>query len=236
MVIFPFPGRSSLLPISKTNQRSIPMFSHLSRHHLQTSVVLPSPSQQPGSPFVSSFCTPNPNQWPIHTHCYRPPPSVPKMPLGARQICSRSASEDRPSVKCMCAHVCVWSLGGGSQSAVSVNVYLHTALVTSVLKSPQLLYYEVPALSFLCTSSDVANSIADGLKDLYYPKSLLVYLRQIDLNLGSFYSWLNVFVCFFSTICSYNVFTFFDWQYQLKKNVFEPGESQKYDILKKKCF
>lgn len=112
------------------------MFFHLSRQHLQTSVVLPSPSKQPGTPFVSSFCTPNPNQRPIHTPCFRPPPSVPKMPLGVGQICSHSASEDRPSVKCMRACVCVLSLGGSSQSAVLVNVYLHTALVSAMLKSP----------------------------------------------------------------------------------------------------
>lgn len=58
-----------------------------------------------GTPFVSRFCTPNPT----HTHT-RPPPIVPKMPLGPGQICSPSVFEDRPSVKCVCVMVVV---GGG---------------------------------------------------------------------------------------------------------------------------
>lgn len=53
-----------------------------------------------GRPLCLAFCTPNPNR----AGCCGPPPSVPKMPLGPGQICSRSASEDRPSVK---VHVCV---------------------------------------------------------------------------------------------------------------------------------
>lgn len=58
--------------------------------------------------------------------------------------------------------MCVWSLGGGLQSAVSVNVYLHTAPVSSMLKSP--LVYELTVLSFLSTLSSVTDGIMDRLK------------------------------------------------------------------------
>lgn len=150
-----------------------------------------------GVPLCLAFAPPTPTNGPYTLIATGRLPQFPKCPWeqGRFVVVVRPKTGHPSSV---CAHMCVCGVwGGGSQSAVSVNVYLHTALVTSVLKSPQLLYYEVPALSFLCTLSDVANSIADGLKDLDYPKSLLMDLRQMDLNLESFCSWLNVFVLFF---------------------------------------
>lgn len=55
-----------------------------------------------GTPFVSSFCTPNPTR-----RRSRPPPLVPKMPLGPGQICSLCVLENRTSVKCTHAPACV---------------------------------------------------------------------------------------------------------------------------------
>lgn len=113
------------LPKSKTVKRSILMSFHLSRQHLHRSVLqLPAAfttsSLAAGTPFVSRFCTPNP------THTLpRPPPLVPKMPLGPGQICSPSVFEDRPSVKCVRVMVVVV---GVVSSLLSRSTSIYTQL------------------------------------------------------------------------------------------------------------
>lgn len=94
-------------------------------------------------PLCLAFAPPTPASSPYTLTATGRLPQFPKCPWEwGRFVVVVRPKTDHPS-KCMC----MWSLGGGSQSAVSVNVYLHTAPVSS--KSS--LVCESPALSLLST-------------------------------------------------------------------------------------
>lgn len=85
------------------------------------SAVFTTPSLTTGTPFVSSFCTPN------TTHRRsRPPPLVPKMPLGPGQICSLCVLEDRTSVKCARVRYPRWRWGMSGVCCLGQHLFTHS--------------------------------------------------------------------------------------------------------------
>lgn len=111
-------------------ERSMSMFFHLSWQHLQTSVVLPSLSQEQGTPFVSSFCTPNPNPRPIHIHCCLPP-QFPKCPWErGRFVVVVRPKTGHPSSACVCG------VRGVARSLLSRSASIYTLLSVYHVKEP----------------------------------------------------------------------------------------------------
>lgn len=97
----------------------------------EAAAAFATPSLTTGTPFVSSFCTPN------TTHRRsRPPPLVPKMPLGPGQICSLCVLEDRTSVKRACVLAAAAMGDVGSLLSRSTSIYTQLGL-SEVVKSRQ---------------------------------------------------------------------------------------------------
>lgn len=95
------------------------------------SAAFATPALTTGTPFVSSFCTPN------TTHRRsRPPPLVPKMPLGPGQICSLCVRGDRTSVKRARVLAAVAVGDVGSLLSRSTSIYTRLGL-SEMLKSRQ---------------------------------------------------------------------------------------------------
>lgn len=88
----------------------------------------------------------------VYTHS-RPPPLVPKMPLGLGQISSRSVFEDRPSIKC------VWWWGWGRLVVCCLCQHLFTHSST-VWDAKELGEWISPAVC--CVSYDSRSTGTNG--------------------------------------------------------------------------